>query len=142
MKGYYIRFFSLAPLASTTQLQMWLAERHHYVRPLGTNRFEVFDDPVLASLHVILNTARDEIIRQEIPVFIDAVSRVQRPASSYVLDRLARSQAVIALQGWDLVDEQIVGETLTGCYALSDGLVQVDGEGFYEQGVFILATDG
>lgn len=142
MKGYYIRFFSLAPLASTMQLQMWLAERHHYVRPLGTNRFEVFDDPVLASLHVILNTARDEIIRQEIPAFIDAVSRVQRPASSYVLDRLARSQAVIALQGWDLVDEQIVGETLTGCYALSDGLVQVDGEGFYEQGVFILATDG
>ncbi len=80
-------------------------------------------------------------VRQEIPAFIDAVSRVQRPPSSYVLDRLVCSQAVVALQGWELVDEQIVGETLTGCYALSDGLVQVDGEGFYEQGVFILATD-
>ncbi|HML20013.1 MAG TPA: hypothetical protein PKD09_00085 [Aggregatilinea sp.] len=141
MNGYYIRFFSLAPLSSTTQLQVWLAERHHYVRPLGTNRFEVFDDPVLASLHVILNTARDEVIRQEVMAFIEAAARARRPASSYVMDRLARSQAVVALQGWQLVDEGIVDETLTACYAISEGLVQIDGEGFFEQGVFILGTD-
>lgn len=141
MKGYYIRFFSLAPLTSTARLQVWLAERQYGVRPLGKNHFEVFTDPDLAYLDVALNTAREELLRNEIRAFMEAIARLPYPTAGYVLGRLARSNAVVALQGWELVEGQLVSETLSGCYALSDGMVQVDGEGFYEQGALILSTE-
>jgi hypothetical protein len=141
MDGYYIRFFSLTPIATIARLQLWLAEREYTVRPAGTNALDVWAGQDGEPLRVELTTAHEQLTQQDIIAFIEAVNQRPDPNAGLVLSVLARTQTVIALYMIAGVDEGLVPDVLDGCYALGQGMVQVDGEGFYDGGVLILEVD-
>jgi hypothetical protein len=133
---YYVRVFSLAPIRSIARFQLWLAERGYPVRPAGTDALDILTDT--PPLHVELTSAQHPLTQQEVLEFIEAVNARPDPNAVLVMDVLARTQAVIALHIPEEADSALVGDILDGCIEPGEGVIQVDGEGFYQDGVLIL----
>jgi hypothetical protein len=141
MAGYYMRFFSTTALGSITRLQLNLAERGCAIRPAGTNTIEVLSEAGFAPLRVKLNAAQDEITRQEVQDFIEAVAQRGVGNAAPVLDTLARTQTVVAVAVPAEADHDMVADVLEACAALGQGVIQVDGEGFYQDGVLLIELE-
>ncbi len=141
MKTYTIRFFSLIAMNSIAELQVRLGEMGYVLRPGGTNILELStstDDPV----RIELVRAPEIRAQEEIMAFIEAVGQQKQNDAEAVtvLNALARTQAVVRIEVPEDVDEGVWFDIVDHCASLSEGqgLVQVDGEGFYENGVLIL----
>ncbi|HEX3049300.1 MAG TPA: hypothetical protein VHP83_01495 [Aggregatilineaceae bacterium] len=141
MKTYTIRFFSLVAMNSIAELQVRLGEMGYILRPAGTNILDLYtslDDP--AAVRIELARAPDARAQEAIMAFIEAVGQQAAAEAITVLNALARTQAVVRIDVPEDVDEGVWFDIVDHCASLSEGngLVQVDGEGFYENGVLIL----
>jgi hypothetical protein len=131
-----IRFFSLSPMNSIVALQSELTGLGYLIRPVGTNALDILAVADAVPMRLMLASAQSELARQDIALFIEAIDPSASGALA-VLNALTKTQTMIKLLAPDSVDQNVIVDVLDVCAALGQGLVQVDGEGFYEDGVLI-----
>ncbi|NDJ75058.1 MAG: hypothetical protein GYB65_02270 [Chloroflexi bacterium] len=138
---YFIRFFFITPLDSVAPLHVRLSEFGYSVQPAGTNTVDIvlYGDTLL---RIELTTADEAVTQDDVLAFIEVVHELpDEPDAPLVLETLAKTQAVLALHVPEDADPDDLDPILDECAALGKGLVQVDGEGFYQDGVLILALE-
>jgi hypothetical protein len=93
----------------------------------------------------IAETNTDELVREEVEEFVEFLEDVdESSARQKVLDHLQQSKAVVAGQLLGDIDDDgytAVGTFLSYYVEHCGGLIQADGEGFYEGDRLIVALD-
>jgi hypothetical protein len=108
----------------------------YLIRPVGTNALDILAAADAIPMRLMLASAQSEQARHDIALFIEAIDPSATGALA-VLNTLTKTQTMIKLLAQEGVDQNVIVDVLDVCAALGQGLVQVDGEGFYEDGVLI-----
>jgi hypothetical protein len=85
---------------------------------------------------IVAEASTDDLVREEVDEFVESVQGVnESPETQKVLDHLRRTAAIVAVQLLGDIDDDgynAAGTFLTYFVQHCGGLVQADGEGFYE----------
>jgi hypothetical protein len=94
---------------------------------------------------IVAEANRDDLVREEVEEFTELLEDVDdSPEKQKVLDHLEQSKAVVAAQLLGDIDDDgytAAGTFLTYFVEHCGGLIQADGEGFYEGEKLIVAVE-
>ena len=138
---YYVRLFTTSLLGSLVPLQAQMIQQGYHVKPVGTNQLDIVYRSDRHPLTADLTDSNNQTTRDDIAHFLDQVSRLtDEPDQDLVLDVLARTRSLIAVGVPDDYesDDEALSDVLDIVANFSEGLFQVDGEGFYDGGRLIL----
>lgn len=149
--GYYLRAFcTSADIPPLRTIFDW-AEKQGVrleapetdVDATGWEQAEVIYQPERSPIVAETNTG--ELLHEEVEEFVDFLEDVDdSPEKQKVLDHLEQSKAVVAAQLLGDIDDDgytAAGEFLTYFVEHCGGLIQADGEGFYEGDKLIVEVE-
>lgn len=140
--SYYIRLFATDPLGSLLPVQAQIIQRGVPVKPVGTNQLDIIYHNIYTPLTLDLTDSRNDTTRQDLLSFLEVITRLpNQPNKQWVLDVLARTQALVAIGVPDDFPTDYAGMLdwlLDDVRHAVDGLTQVDGDGFYDGNTLIL----
>ena len=94
---------------------------------------------------IVAETNTDDLVREEVGEFIESLEDVdESPEKQKVLEHLRQTKAIVAVQLLGDIDDDgysAAGTFLTYFVEHCAGLIQADGEGFYERERLIVELD-
>lgn len=134
--GYAIRFFMITSIDSLMPILNTMYRAGFRVKVVGHEAFDFYYDPIYDPLTAGLLQAAHPATQSEVAVFIEIVSRrPPYPRQRDVLNTLSRTHTMIAVGVPDdfshFGDVQLLSILMESVYELGEGLVQIDGHGFF-----------
>ncbi len=134
--GYAIRFFMMSSVDSLIPILNTMHRAGFRVKVVGREAFDFYYDPYYDPLTAGLLKAIHPATQSEVAVFIEIVSlRPPYPGQRAVLNTLSRTHTMIAVGVPDdftqFGDAQLLALLMESVTKLGDGLIQIDGQGFF-----------